>query len=83
MKRLFVSGEARGFGLGRSLADALVASAKAEGFRTMRLDTADRLAEAIAMYESMGFGRIAPYRDYPDRLLPHLIFMEKPLWTPW
>lgn len=79
LKRLYVTDGARGLGLGRKLSEALVASARADGFRLIRLDTAHLLVEAIAMYESMGFQRIAPYRDYPDRLMPYLVFMERPL----
>ena len=79
LKRLYVSDRARGLGLGRRLTEALMASAKSEGFAAMRLDTADRLAEAIAMYGSMGFERIAPYRTYPEALTPHLIFMQRTL----
>ena len=79
LKRVFVREEARGAGLGRRLTTTLIAAAVADGFTTMRLDTADRLTEAIAMYDSMGFTRIAPYRRYPERLMPHLVFMEKAL----
>ena len=45
----------------------------------MRLDTANRLVEAIAMYEAIGFRRRSPYQNYPDRLMPYLVFMEMPL----
>jgi putative acetyltransferase len=79
LKRLYVSDQARGLGLGRRLTDALAASARADGFTLMRLDTAHLLTEAIAMYESMGFARIAPYQDYPTHLMPYLVFMERPL----
>ena len=79
LKRLYVTDEARGQGLGRKLSDALMAAAKADGYATMRLDTGDRLAEAISMYESMGFHHIAPYQEYPSRLAPHLVFLEKAL----
>jgi len=79
LKRLYVTEVARGLGLGRRLCEALIDSASAEGFETMQLDTADRLTEAIAMYASMGFAPIAPYRDYPERLMLHLIFMAKTL----
>jgi ribosomal protein S18 acetylase RimI-like enzyme len=79
LKRLYVRDEARGLGLGRRLTDALIAAARTDGYRMMRLDTAHLLNEAIAMYESMGFRRIAPYRDYPARLTPYLVFMERPL----
>ena len=79
LKRLYVTDQARGLGLGRKLTDALTASARADGYRLMRLDTAHLLKEAISMYDSMGFHRIPPYRDYPARLMPYLVFMERPL----
>jgi GNAT superfamily N-acetyltransferase len=79
LKRLFVGENARGLGLGRKLLDALIASAKAEGFTAMRLDTGNLMKEAIAMYQAAGFEPIAPYLTYPDRLMPYLIFMEKRL----
>ena len=79
LKRLYVTDQARGLGLGRKLTDALTTSARADGFTLMRLDTAHLLKEAIAMYDSMGFTRIAPYRDYPAHLMPYLVFMERPL----
>jgi GNAT superfamily N-acetyltransferase len=79
LKRLYVSRSARGLGLGRALTEALVASARQAGFSLMRLDTGDRLTEAIALYESMGFERIAAYQAYPARLLPHLVFMQRVL----
>jgi GNAT superfamily N-acetyltransferase len=79
MKRLYVADRARGLGLGRRLTDALLASARANGYRAIRLDTADRLTEAISMYGKMGFEPAPPYRRYPARLAPHLLFMEKAL----
>jgi putative acetyltransferase len=79
LKRLYVTDQARGHGLGRKLSDALMASARADGYGLMRLDTAHLLTEAIAMYGSMGFSRIAPYQDYPPHLMPYLVFMERPL----
>jgi len=79
MKRLFVFDRFQGKGYGRRLCQALIAAAKDEGYKLMRLDTANLLSEAIALYESLGFRRCAPYIDYPDRLMPYLMFMEMPL----
>lgn len=79
LKRLYVTDEARGFGLGRKLSDALISAAISDGYITMQLDTGNRLTEAISMYQSMGFERIAPYHEYPERLMPYLVFMERPL----
>lgn len=79
LKRLFVGEGARGLGLGRILLERLIASAKADGFAAVRLDTGNLMQEAIAMYKAAGFETIAPYLAYPERLMPYLIFMEKRL----
>jgi GNAT superfamily N-acetyltransferase len=79
LKRLYVANGAKGSGLGRKLSDALISAAIADGYAAMQLDTGNRLTEAISMYESMGFKHISPYQEYPARLMPYLVFMEKPL----
>jgi GNAT superfamily N-acetyltransferase len=76
MKRLFVPDRFRGFGIGRKLSAALIASAREEHFKVMRLDTAAHMSEAVALYEAIGFKRCAPYNEYPERLMPHMVFME-------
>jgi GNAT superfamily N-acetyltransferase len=79
MKRLFVPERFQGYGTGRMLCEALIKAASDDGFRLMRLDTGYLNAEAMLMYESMGFSPCPPYRDYPPEVLPHLRFMEKRL----
>lgn len=79
LKRLYVTDGARGSGLGRKLLKALLDGAISDGHSIMRLDTGNRLTEAISLYESMGFRRVEPYKEYPERLMPYLVFMEKPL----
>jgi len=61
MKRLFLVPEARGTGLGRALAEAVVAAGRERGYREIRLDTLPSMASAIALYERLGFARIDPY----------------------
>jgi GNAT superfamily N-acetyltransferase len=79
MKRLYVSDRFRGRGIGRALGNALIESARAEGYSLMRLDTGNLLTEAIAMYSKMGFRHCPPHHSYPPKLLPYLVFMELPL----
>jgi GNAT superfamily N-acetyltransferase len=65
MKRLYVTEAARGLGLGRALAEAIVAEARRIGYDEMLLDTLPRLGAAIMLYENMGFRPIPAYYDTP------------------
>jgi GNAT superfamily N-acetyltransferase len=76
MKRMYVAPGARGLGLGRALGEAIVAEGRRLGYRAMRLDTIDTMTPAIALYASLGFVPIAPYRHNP---MPGALFFEAPL----
>jgi GNAT superfamily N-acetyltransferase len=79
MKRVFVPQRYQGSGIGRRICNELVASARNDGFRLMRLDTGSLMKEAISLYQSFGFKECAPYYEYPTRLMPYFVFMELPL----
>jgi ribosomal protein S18 acetylase RimI-like enzyme len=65
MKRLFVRRAFRRFGLGRQLAQELMALATQAGYSTMLLDTLDDMEAAREMYASLGFEEIPPYYFNP------------------
>lgn len=66
MKRLYLRGQFRGKGLGRALAERIIAEARQVGYARMRLDTVEPIMkEAVAMYRRFGFLEIAPYCENP------------------
>jgi putative acetyltransferase len=74
LKRLFVVPAARGSGLGRRLVEAALGSADSAGFRAVRLDTLPGMRDAQALYLSLGFHPVAPYRSNP---VPGAQFLER------
>src|ERR1700751_3404310 len=66
MKRLYLRPQFRGKGLGRALADRIIAEARQIGYQRIRLDTVEpRMKDAVAMYRKIGFQEIAPYCSNP------------------
>jgi GNAT superfamily N-acetyltransferase len=76
MKRMFVYPEQRGRRIGIALAEAIIADARALGYRRMLLDTSIHQVEAQALYRRFGFTTIPPYYDLPEPLRDWLVFME-------
>jgi GNAT superfamily N-acetyltransferase len=61
IKRMFVVPEARGRGFGARLLEALEAAAADLGYRRLRLDTAQSMTTAVAMYRRAGYRQIPDY----------------------
>jgi len=76
MKRLFVTPEGRGLGLGKRLVETLFDEARATGYREMWLDTLPSMTEAIALYRRFGFEAMPAYYDTP---IEGTLFMRKVL----
>jgi DNA-binding MarR family transcriptional regulator/predicted GNAT family N-acyltransferase len=65
IKRMWVSSEARGLGLGRRILADLERRAREHGASTARLETNRALTEAIALYTSAGYVEVPPFNDEP------------------
>ena len=76
IKRIFVSPQARGLGVGHKLLETLETEARQLGFNSLRLETGIYQPEALALFRAMGFVPRLSFGDYPDND-PNSIFMEK------
>jgi putative acetyltransferase len=83
MKRLYVGRAFRRFGLGRTLAQALIDRAMQAGYSTLLLDTLDDMEAARELYATLGFEEIPPYYFNP---IPGAHYLKVDLasgWTRW
>jgi GNAT superfamily N-acetyltransferase len=72
VKRLFVRPAQRNGGWGRRLAEALIDEARAIGYRELKLDTLDWMADARKLYARLGFRECPAYYANP---LPGVVYM--------
>lgn len=77
IKRLYTVPMGRGRGTATELMDALETHAKAMGHTSVRLETGDKLVEAVRLYTILGYSVRSAFGDYED--LDVSLFMEKEL----
>ena len=65
IKRMWVSPQARGLGVGRQLLKALERCARERRMHTVRLDTNASLREALNLYRVAGYREIERFNDNP------------------
>jgi putative acetyltransferase len=66
IKRVYVVPEARGRGLSRLLMGTLLDLARGLGYTWLQLETGDVQPEAVGLYETSGWQRVANYGQYED-----------------
>ncbi len=79
VKRMYVRPSNRRKGLGRTLLERLIETARVDGYQSIRLDSPDFMTAAHALYRSSGFVDIKPYpeSEIPDEYKGYWVFMEK------
>ncbi|MCI0409438.1 MAG: GNAT family N-acetyltransferase [Acidobacteria bacterium] len=78
MKRLYLKPSMRRGGAGRLITLTLIQEARTLGYRRLRLDTLPVMKAAIALYRSLGFQSIPPYRHNP---IEGVLYLELDLGT--
>ena len=73
VKRMYVQPAQRGQRWGHRLGEALIADARAIGYRELKLDTLTWMTPARALYAELGFQECAPYYTNP---LPDVVYMS-------
>ena len=77
VKSMFVDPASRGKGAGDLLVKQLVNCARDANLPMLRLETSDKLATAIKLYEKHNFSRRGPFGAYTSH--HESTFMERPL----
>lgn len=65
MKRLYVTAESRGLGVGTLLVEHILDRARAAGYKDMKLDTLPTMTGAIKIYKEAGFCEVPAYYETP------------------
>jgi putative acetyltransferase len=79
LSKMAVSPELRGLGIGRRLLQHAITQAKRIGAKSLFLGSNAKLANAVHLYESVGFRHVPPEKIPPMPYSRANVFMEMPL----
>lgn len=65
MRRLYVTPEGRGLGVGGALVDQVMGEARGEGYARMLLEALPGMEAALTLYRTRGFKAVPPFYDSP------------------
>ncbi len=79
LKRMYVRPAHRRTGIGRLLTERVIADLRQSDYTVLRLDSAQFMNEAHALYRSMGFEQRDEYpeSEIPEQFREHWVFMER------
>jgi GNAT superfamily N-acetyltransferase len=66
VKRMYVNKSGRRKGIGYALSSALTSHALAQSYKSLKLDSLERLPGAVGLYEKIGFKRCSKYCSCPE-----------------
>jgi N-acetylglutamate synthase-like GNAT family acetyltransferase len=76
LSKMAVSPRLRGLGIGRTLLEHAIAQARAIGAQSLFLGSSTKLANAVHLYESVGFQHVPPERLPPMPYARADVFMK-------
>jgi GNAT superfamily N-acetyltransferase len=79
LKRMYVSPHFRGKKIGGHLGKTLLDEARTTGYKKIVLDSHISMTHAHKIYEELGFMKVSAPPDFPQELIPIVVFMERDL----
>lgn len=79
VQKLYFLPEARGHGLGRRLLETILDAATQEGYRTIYLESVPQLAQAVGLYQRLGFKSLDCHLGNTGHQHNCSVYMMRPL----
>lgn len=79
LQKVYFLPDARGLGLGKKLLEALINQATRDGYQSMYLESAGEFANAVGLYEHLGFSHLDKHKGDTGHQGQCSIYMSRPL----